>query len=233
MKQNGTMLKIAENPLSAGAVENQTVERHFAVVPDTPLREDAFDITDEEKINAISGYFKKIMQTLGLDLEDDSLKGTPKRVANMFVNEIFSGLNPKNKPIVSLFDNKYKYNQMLVEKNIALYSSCEHHFVPIIGKVHIAYISSGKVIGLSKINRIVRYYAQRPQVQERLTLQIANELKSVLHTENVAVLIDASHLCVSSRGIKDTDSSTLTAEYCGVFLEAERRNEFLRYLNSK
>ena len=232
MKHNGITLKVAQNSFSIEEVEDQSDDR-FEVIPETPLREDALDITDEEKINAISGYFKEIMQTLGLDLEDDSLKGTPNRVARMFVKEIFSGLNPKNKPIISLFDNKYKYNQMLVEKNIALYSNCEHHFVPIIGKVHIAYISSGKVIGLSKINRIVQYYAQRPQVQERLTLQIANELKSILHTEDVAVLIDASHLCVSSRGVKDTDSSTVTAEYCGVFLEAERRQEFLKYLNSK
>jgi len=232
MKYNGITLKVAQNSFSIEEVEDQSDDR-FEVIPETPLREDAFDITDEEKINAISGYFKEIMQTLGLDLEDDSLKGTPNRVARMFVKEIFSGLNPKNKPIISLFDNKYKYNQMLVEKNIALYSNCEHHFVPIIGKAHIAYISSGKVIGLSKINRIVQYYAQRPQVQERLTLQIANELKSILHTEDVAVLIDASHLCVSSRGVKDTDSSTVTAEYCGVFLEAERRREFLKYLNSK
>ena len=233
MKHNGIMLKMAQNLLPTEGVEDQIGEQHFGVTPKTPLREDAFDVTDEEKINAIAGYFKEIMQTLGLDLDDDSLKGTPGRVAKMFVKEIFSGLNPKNKPVISLFDNKYKYSQMLVEKNIALYSNCEHHFVPIIGKAHIAYISSGKVIGLSKINRIVRYYAQRPQVQERLTLQIATELKSVLHTEDVAVLIDASHLCVSSRGVKDTDSSTVTAEYCGVFLEAERRQEFLKYLNSK
>jgi GTP cyclohydrolase I len=233
MKQNGIMLKMVQNPFFNEEVEDQIGEQHFEVVPETPLRENAFDISDEEKMNAISGYFKEIMQTLGLDLEDDSLKGTPRRVAKMFVKEIFSGLNPKNKPIISLFDNKYKYNQMLVEKNIALYSSCEHHFVPIIGKARIAYVSSGKVIGLSKINRIVQYYAQRPQVQERLTLQIANELKLVLHTEDVAVLIDATHLCVSSRGVKDTDSSTVTAEYCGVFLEAEQRHEFLKYLNSK
>src|SRR6185436_6136906 len=153
------------------------------------------------------------------DLEDDSLKATPGRVAKMFVKEIFSGLNPKNKPVISLFDNKYKYNQMLVERNIDLYSNCEHHFVPIIGKAHVAYISSGKVIGLSKINRIVQYYSKRPQVQERLTLQIANELKTVLHTEDVAVLVEASHLCISSRGIKDTDSVTVTAEYCGAFSE--------------
>lgn len=233
MKQNGTMLKIEQDLYPKEEAKDQRNERHQDNIFQTPLRVNAFDLTDEEKIDAISGYFKKIMCTLGLDLEDDSLKGTPRRVAKMFVTEIFSGLNPKNKPIISLFDNKYKYNQMLVEKNIIVYSNCEHHFVPIIGKAHIAYISSGKVIGLSKINRIVQYYAQRPQVQERLTMQIANELKSVLQTENVAVLIDAAHLCVSSRGIKDTDCSTVTAEYCGVFLEAERKDEFLKYLNLK
>ena len=232
MKQNGTMLKI-EQTLYPKEAKHEIDERHQDSIFQTPLRVNAFDLTDEEKIDAISGYFKKIMCTLGLDLDDDSLKGTPRRVAKMFVTEIFSGLNPKNKPVISLFDNKYKYNQMLVEKNITIYSNCEHHFVPIIGKAHIAYISSGKVIGLSKINRIVQYYAQRPQVQERLTMQIANELKSVLQTENVAVLIDASHLCVSSRGIKDTESSAVTTEYCGVFLETERRDEFLKYLNLK
>ena len=233
MKQNGIMFKMAQTLSSKKEVEDPIDEHHFDIMPQTPLREDAFDLTDEEKINAISGYFKEIMCTLGLDLEDDSLKGTPRRVARMFVKEIFSGLNPKNKPVISLFDNKYKYDQMLVEKNISLYSNCEHHFVPIIGKVHIAYISSGKVIGLSKINRIVQYYAKRPQVQERLTLQIANELKTVLQTEDVAVLVEASHLCISSRGIKDTDSSTVTAEYSGAFLEGKRRDEFLKYLSSK
>ncbi len=233
MKQNGIMFKMTHTLSSKEEVENPIDQQHFDNIPQTPLREDAFVLTDEEKINAISGHFKEIMRTLGLDLEDDSLKGTPRRVARMFVKEIFSGLDPKNKPLVSLFDNKYKYNQMLVERNIALHSNCEHHFVPIIGKAHIAYISSGKVIGLSKINRIVQYYSKRPQVQERLTLQIANELKIVLHTEDVAVLVEASHLCISSRGIKDTDSVTVTAEYCGAFLEEKRRDEFLKYLSSK
>jgi GTP cyclohydrolase I len=171
------------------------------------------------------------MEILGLDLTDDSLRGTPKRVAKMYVKEIFSGLNPANKPDVKLFDNKYQYNQMLVEKSITLYSSCEHHFVPIIGKAHIAYISNGKVIGLSKLNRIVQYYSQRPQVQERLTIQIANELKSILQTEDVAVVIDAVHLCVASRGIKDTQSSTITAEYGGQFLQNQTRNEFLKFIS--
>jgi GTP cyclohydrolase I len=228
--QNGTMIKIPENRLSPEELEDLLGEQHAGTSADTPLRQDAFDKTDEEKIKIISGHFREIMNTLGLDLTDDSLKGTPGRVARMFVKEIFSGLNPKNKPQIALFDNKYSYKQMLVEKNITLYSNCEHHFVPIIGKAHIGYISSGKVIGLSKLNRIVQYYAQRPQVQERLTIQIANELRSALHTDDVAVVIDAVHLCVSSRGVKDSNSSTLTAEYSGAFLDAAKREEFLKYI---
>jgi len=205
-------------------------EQHVGTSYNTPLRADAFDISDEEKIKNIAHNFRQIMQTLGLDLTDDSLNGTPNRVAKMFVKEIFAGLNPANKPQITLFENKYRYNHMLVEKNIILYSNCEHHFVPIIGKAHVAYISSGKVIGLSKLNRIVQYYTQRPQVQERLTMQIANELKSILETDDVAVIIDAAHLCVSSRGIKDVNSSTVTAEYSGVFTGTKRKEEFLRYL---
>ena len=220
---------------SATARDNELLEdllgdQHIGTSYDTPLRDDAFAMSDEEKIGAITHHFREIMLVMGLDLTDDSLKGTPARVAKMYINEIFSGLNPANKPKVALFENKYRYNQMLVEKDITLYSNCEHHFVPIIGKAHIAYISSGKVVGLSKLNRIVQYYAQRPQVQERLTIQIANELKSILETEDVAVVIDAVHLCVSSRGIKDTSSSTLTGEYSGAFLETETRNEFLKYI---
>jgi GTP cyclohydrolase I len=211
-------------------LEDLIGENHIGTSVETPLRPDAFDLSDKEKIETIAFHFKKIMETLGLDLNDDSLKGTPQRVAKMYVQEIFSGLDPKNKPKVALFDNKYKYDQMLVEKNITLYSNCEHHFVPIIGKAHVAYISTGKVIGLSKLNRIVQYYAQRPQVQERLTMQIANELKSVLETEDVAVVIDASHLCVSSRGVKDVNSSTVTAAYSGKFLEENTKNEFLNYI---
>lgn len=206
-------------------------DEHVGTSYDTPLREDAFLLDDDTKIEMIEKHFKSIMEIMGLDLKDDSLKGTPKRVAKMYIKEIFSGLDPANKPLAKLFDNKYKYSQMLVEKNITLYSSCEHHFVPIIGKAHIAYISSGKVIGLSKLNRIVQYYSQRPQVQERLNIQIANELKRVLETEDVAVVIDAAHLCVSSRGIKDTESTTITAEYGGKFLEMETRNEFLKYIS--
>ncbi|QKJ29216.1 GTP cyclohydrolase I FolE [Mucilaginibacter mali] len=227
MKQNETLLNIPETEL---LLEDMLGDEHIGTSYDTPLRPNAFDMGDTEKIKLIAYHFREIMQTLGLDLTDDSLKGTPGRVAKMYVKEIFSGLDPANKPKISLFENKYRYSQMLVEKNIILYSNCEHHFVPIVGKAHIAYISSGKVIGLSKLNRIVQYYAQRPQVQERLTIQIANELKQVLQTEDVVVVIDATHLCVSSRGIKDVNSSTVTAEYSGVFLDQARKEEFLNYL---
>ena len=184
---------------------------HFSANMNTPLREDAFEISDTEKIKLIEKDVKRILHTLGMDLTDDSLKGTPKRVAKMFINEIFSGLNPANMPNMSTFKNKYKYGEMLVEKNITMYSSCEHHLLPIVGRAHVGYISNGTVVGLSKINRIVEYFAKRPQVQERLTNQIGNELKEILETENVAVIIDAKHLCVSSRGIKDDTSTTTTS----------------------
>lgn len=233
MKQNGMVVNMPDQKIFIEDLEDFLGDEHVGTSYDTPLREDAFDMADDEKIKIISQHFAEIMHAMGLDLTDDSLRGTPGRVAKMFIKEIFSGLNPKNKPVLALFENKYQYNQMLVEKDIAFYSNCEHHFVPIIGKAHIAYIPSEYVIGLSKINRIVQYYAQRPQVQERLTIQIANELKSALQTKDVAVLIDAVHLCVSSRGIKDTSSSTVTAEYSGVFLESEKRDEFLRYVGSK
>ena len=188
----------------------------------TPIKKDAFKLSDEEKKQKIEVLFSKIMDVIGLDLTDDSLKGTPKRVAKMYIDEIFSGINHKNKPKVALFDNKYQYKQMLVEKNITFYSNCEHHFVPIIGKAHIAYISSGRVIGLSKINRIVQYFAKRPQVQERLTNQIAEELKIILNTEDIAVIIDAKHLCVSSRGIKDDTSTTVTSYFGGKFNKQDK-----------
>lgn len=204
-------------------------DNHTMTSIDTPLNEDAFVMDDELKIELIEKKFFEIMNILGLDMEDDSLKGTPHRVAKMYVKEIFSGLNPANKPKITLFKNKYKYKEMLVEKDITFYSNCEHHFVPIIGKAHVAYISNGNVIGLSKINRIVNYYAKRPQVQERLTIQIANALKEALGTEDVAVIIDATHLCVSSRGIQDVSSSTLTSSYSGKFLSAQTRSEFLNY----
>ena len=197
---------------------------------ETPLRDDAFDMSDDVKIELIEKRFREIMEVLGLDLEDDSLKGTPYRVAKMFVKETFYGLNPENKPQVTLFENQYKYGEMLVEKNITFFSNCEHHFVPIYGKAHVAYISSGKVIGLSKINRIVQYFAKRPQVQERLTMQIAKELKEVLQTEDVAVLIDANHMCVSSRGVSDVTSSTVTSSYSGKFQQENKKKEFLAYV---
>ncbi|MFC4269787.1 GTP cyclohydrolase I FolE [Polaribacter marinivivus] len=204
---------------------------HLFTGLETPMKPDAFKISDKEKKEKISILFEEIMNVMGLDLTDDSLKGTPKRVAKMYIDEIFSGLNPANKPKVALFDNKYQYNQMLVEKNITFYSNCEHHFVPIIGKAHVAYISSGKVIGLSKLNRIVQYYAKRPQVQERLTNQIAEELKGILETDDVAVIIDAKHLCVSSRGVKDDTSSTVTSYFGGKFNTQEKIAELQNTLN--
>ncbi|WP_430929104.1 GTP cyclohydrolase I FolE [Polaribacter marinivivus] len=204
---------------------------HLFTGLETPMKPDAFKISDEKKKEKISILFEEIMNVMGLDLTDDSLKGTPKRVAKMYIDEIFSGLNPANKPKVALFDNKYQYNQMLVEKNITFYSNCEHHFVPIIGKAHVAYISSGKVIGLSKLNRIVQYYAKRPQVQERLTNQIAEELKGILETDDVAVIIDAKHLCVSSRGVKDDTSSTVTSYFGGKFNTQEKIAELQNTLN--
>ena len=205
---------------------------HLFTGLETPMKENAFSITDEEKKKKIAFHFQEIMDIMGLDLNDDSLKGTPQRVAKMYIDEIFSGLNPKNKPKVALFDNKYQYNQMLVEKNITFYSNCEHHFVPIMGRAHLAYVSSGKVIGLSKLNRIVQYYAKRPQVQERLTNQIASELIEVLGTKDVAVIIDAKHLCVSSRGIKDESSATVTSYYGGVFNTPQKITELQNYINN-
>lgn len=205
-------------------------DEHISTEIDTPMKTTAFDMNDEEKIEKIEFHFREIMETLGLDLNDDSLKGTPLRVATMYIKELYNGLNPANKPKVALFENKYKFDQMLVEKGIAFYSNCEHHFVPIFGKAHVAYISSGQIIGLSKLNRIVNYYAKRPQVQERLTVQIAKELQQCLETEDVAVLIDAKHLCVASRGIKDDSASTVTSFYGGKFLQDPTRKEFLAYL---
>ncbi len=194
----------------------------------TPLREDAFAIDDKTKIELIEKHFGEIMNIMGLDMTDDSLKDTPQRVAKMFINESFKGLNPANKPHVTLFQNKYNYKQMVIEKDISFYSNCEHHFVPIFGKAHIGYISSGMVVGLSKLNRIVDYYSKRPQVQERLTIQIANELMEALNTEDVAVVMEAKHLCVSSRGIKDDTSITTTSALFGKFLDADTRSEFIR-----
>lgn len=205
-------------------------DEHVATSYETPLREDAFEMSDDMKIKLIEERFREIMDIMGLDLTDDSLNGTPHRVAKMYIKEIFSGLNPANKPAPTLFENVYKYNEMLVEKDITFFSNCEHHFVPIYGKAHVAYISSGKVIGLSKINRIVQYYSRRPQVQERLTIQIGKELEKMLDTGSVAIVMDAAHMCVSSRGIQDTNSTTVTSYYSGKFQEEATRNEFLKYI---
>ncbi len=226
MKSKKTVLSNA-NHLVLDKIEDLG-DAHVGTSIDTPMRKNAFDLSDEDKINKIEAHFREIMDTLGLDLTDDSLKGTPYRVAKMYVKEIFSGLDPKNKPRVAMFDNKYNYSQMLVEKGINVQSTCEHHFLPIYGNAHVAYISNGSVIGLSKINRIVEYYCKRPQVQERLTIQIANELKTALGSDDVAVYIDAQHMCVQARGVEDKGSSTVTSEYCGKFLEDENlRKEFL------
>jgi GTP cyclohydrolase I len=228
---NGAALNGNHSGYFSDELVDELGDVHGATSIDTPLRADAFELDDETKIDQIEGHFRAIMETLGLDLTDDSLRGSPRRVAKMYVNEIFRGLNPENKPTATLFDNKFRYNEMLVEKDILVQTYCEHHFVPIIGKAHVAYISSGKVIGLSKLNRIVEYFCKRPQVQERLTVQIAEELKSVLQTDDLAVIIDAKHLCVSTRGVHDTNSSTITSAYSGKFDEDATRQEFLRYVS--
>lgn len=221
---------------------NKTIEKelfeligdnHQMTSAETPMRPDAFIKTDQQKMSTIEKHFHIIMEEMGLDMTDDSLKGTPHRVAKMFIQEIFSGLNPANKPKISVFENSYHYDKMLVEANISFNSTCEHHFSPIIGKAHIGYVSSGKVIGLSKLNRIVDYYSRRPQVQERLIMQIFNELKSVLDTEDVIVVMEAKHLCVSSRGIKDESSFTSTIQYGGIFNEKENRNDFFNLIQQE
>jgi GTP cyclohydrolase I len=229
MRQKETSLNI--RPLRND--DDDQGDDHVSASAETPLRQDAFDVDDDEKIVRIEKHFREIMHILGLDLNDDSLKGTPHRVAKMYVKEAFSGLNPKNRPHARLFENRYNYDQMLVEKDITFFSHCEHHFVPIYGKVHVAYFSSGKVIGLSKINRIVQYFSKRPQVQERLTVQIGKEIERVLHTADVGVVIDANHMCVASRGVGDTNSKTGTAYFSGKFREENFKREFLNYINSK
>lgn len=208
-------------------------EAHVGTSELTPLRDDAFDLSDSEKIDIIQDHFKEIMHTLGLDLEDDSLKGTPYRVAKMYVKEIFNGLDPKNRPEARTFSNNYDYKDMVMEKNIQVTSFCEHHFLPFIGKAHVAYIASGKVIGLSKINRLVDYFSRRPQVQERLTLQIANALSDAMETEDVAVFIDSKHLCVSTRGIRDVSSSTITTEFRGAFKDEATQRKFIDFIRTE
>ncbi len=220
-------------PESDERVLDQIGDDHVMTNIATPIRPDAFELDDEKKIGLIEKHFREIMHVLGLDTEDESLKGTPRRVAKMYVNEVFSGLNPKNMPAMTLFTNEYKYGEMLVERDIRFYSHCEHHFVPIVGKAHVAYISSGKVIGLSKLHRIVNYYARRPQVQERMTIQIGNALKEALQTEDVAVILDADHFCVSSRGVADQTSSTVTSFYSGAFSNPLKREEFLKLVSLK
>ncbi|MFQ3180502.1 MAG: GTP cyclohydrolase I [Polaribacter sp.] len=205
-------------------------ENHVATSAENPIRPDAFALSNKEKIVKIEASVKDILHTLGMDLTDDSIQGTPKRVAKAFINEMFMGLDPKNKPKASTFDNNYNYGEMLVEKNIVVYSTCEHHLLPIIGRAHVAYISDGKVIGLSKMNRIVEYFSKRPQVQERLTMQVVQAMQEALGTQDVACVIDAKHLCVNSRGIKDIESSTVTSEFGGKFKEKETKKEFLQYL---
>ncbi|WP_117883277.1 GTP cyclohydrolase I FolE [Aureibaculum luteum] len=216
--------------INSEIMEDEIGDNHIATTATTPLRDDAFEVSDTDKMLAIEENMAQILHTLGMDLTDDSIKGTPRRVAKMFVQEIFSGLNPKNMPKASTFDNNYKYGEMLVEKNITVYSTCEHHLLPIVGRAHVAYISNGNVIGLSKMNRIVDYFAKRPQVQERLTMQIVQELQRALNTEDVACVIDAKHLCVNSRGIRDVASSTVTSEFGGKFKEAATKREFLDYI---
>ena len=234
MKQKETLLT---TPLSEQKIElshliiEEMGDEHKASSVDTPMRSDAFDKTDEEKIALIEPHFRAIMETIGMDLSDDSLRGTPLRVAKMYVKELFQGLNPANMPSMTLFENKFQYNEMLVEKNINFYTNCEHHFVPFFGKAHVAYISSGKVIGLSKLNRLVEYFSKRPQVQERLTMQIGKALQTVLQTQDVAVYLDAKHLCVASRGVKDDSSNTITGFYGGKFQEENTKAEFLKYLD--
>ena len=233
MKQKETLLT---TPLKDQKIElshliiEEMGDEHKASSVDTPLRSDAFDKTDDEKIAAIEPHFRAIMEILGMDLNDDSLRGTPLRVAKMYVKELFQGLNPANMPSMTLFENKFQYNEMLVEKNINFYTNCEHHFVPFFGKAHVAYISSGKVIGLSKLNRLVEYFSKRPQVQERLTMQIGKALQTVLQTQDVAVMMDAKHLCVSSRGVKDDSSNTITNFFGGKFQEENTKLEFLKYI---
>lgn len=229
MRQKEISLNI--QPLKS--LDDDLEDDHIFSSIETPLRADAFDLNDDVKIERIEKHFREIMNILGLDLTDDSLNGTPRRVAKMYVKEVFSGLNPKNRPNARLFENKYNYDQMLVEKDITFYSHCEHHFVPIYGKAHVAYFSSGKVIGLSKINRIVQYFSKRPQVQERLTVQIGKEMERVLHAQDVAVVIDANHMCVASRGVGDTNSKTGTAYFSGKFKDENIKREFLNYINSK
>jgi GTP cyclohydrolase IA len=225
--------EILETVGLGNASDEEVGDNHISTSVETPMKEDAFKLNDDQKIEIIQEHFKAIMDTLGLDTRDESLRGTPYRVAKMYVKEIFRGLNPGNKPIAKKFSNNYEYNNMVLEKNIQVSSFCEHHFLPFIGKAHVAYISSGKVIGLSKINRIVDHYSRRPQVQERLTLQIADELQHALESEDIAVFIESKHFCVSMRGIQDSASSTITTEFRGAFKQSEMKQRFIDFIRTE
>jgi GTP cyclohydrolase IA len=210
--------------------------RKFSIsgpVQEFSIDTDLEEISDSDKINAITFHFQKIMEALGLDLEEDSLRDTPSRVANMYVKEIFSGLERNNFPAISVFNNTYRYNEMLIERDIQVYSCCEHHFVPFLGKAHVAYFPADKVIGLSKLNRVVKYFSRRPQVQERLTMEVANSLKEILQTEDIAVMIEAKHFCVAARGIEDANSSTVTSHFGGKFTVPENKKIFYAALKDK
>jgi GTP cyclohydrolase I len=189
-------------------------------------------MSEDEKRTIIARNFAEIMKTLGLDLSDDSLADTPKRVAQMYVDEIFFGLDWRNFPKCTTVENKMGYSSMVIERNINVQSNCEHHFVIIDGRAHVAYIPKKKVLGLSKINRIVEYFAKRPQIQERLTEQIFYALSYILDTEDIAVLIHAKHYCVKSRGVEDVNSDTVTSKLGGIFLTSSAtRSEFMRAVN--
>ncbi|UAB82403.1 GTP cyclohydrolase I FolE [Marixanthomonas sp. SCSIO 43207] len=194
--------------------ENLRKTNHH-VVTTNPLRDDAFDKHEALKIKLITGKFKDIIEILGFDLTNDSIKDTPNRIAKMYVNEVFKGLNPKNKPKITVFKNEYSYHTPLTELNIPFTSFCEHHFVPIQGKANIAYVPKDYVIGLSKIHRLVDFYARRPQVQERLTMQILQELSLILETEDIGVVLKANHSCISCRGVQNLGSTTLTSVFRG------------------
>lgn len=208
----------------------QKVHEHLiSVGVETPVVDNG--LSRKEKIEKIEGHFDQIVSTLGLDLKDDSLTDTPKRVAKMYVNEIFWGLDYDAFPKATVVENKMQYNEMVVEKGVSVQSYCEHHFVNIDGLATVAYVPNKKVLGLSKMNRIVEYFSRRPQIQERLTEQIYHALSFILETENVAVMIDAKHFCVKSRGVEDTQCSTVTSRLGGSFkAHPEVRAEFLALL---
>lgn len=211
----------------------QRVHEHLvACGVETPMKPNKLIRTD--KIHIIEGHMKAIMETLGLDLEDDSLIETPKRWAKMVTNETMWGLDYEAFPKCTAVDNKMKYDEMVVERGVAVYSNCEHHILPIVGKATVAYVPKNKVLGLSKINRVVEYFSKRPQIQERLTEQIYHALQFILETDDIAVMIEAEHLCVSSRGVEDTGSNTVTSKLGGGFkTDPAARAEFYQLARGK